>query len=190
MNKKDFQLLSNIFKEDQKIKHYRNFKDIQFIWNGEWSDPILIYKNISFNYWDIEDYLYNEFQCDLNDGYTNKYSNEENTDNEFDQWCKDNIERCYMFIEEIINERNYEKEYYNCLIKQYIKDFDFKLYEEDKCYKLEDLQQEDNYYYFETEQKAITYFAINILLPHFIIKSDYAKLDQEEKDLFNYIKTL
>lgn len=101
MNKKDFQLLSSIFKEDQKIKHYRNFKDIQFIWNGEWSDPTLIYKGMKFNYYEIEDTLYDEFQCAINDEYTNEFINDEDDEKCFSQFLIDNEEQCLAIIDEL-----------------------------------------------------------------------------------------
>ena len=43
------------------MKQYRNFKEIGYIYHGEWCDPELIYKNKSLNYWDIEDMFYNDF---------------------------------------------------------------------------------------------------------------------------------
>lgn len=51
------------------MRQFRNFKEIQFIWHGEWSDPELIYKNKSFNYWDIKELFYNDFKDLLYNSY-------------------------------------------------------------------------------------------------------------------------
>ena len=40
---------------------YRGSKDIEFVWKGQWSDPELVYDGKTFNYWDIEDALWNMF---------------------------------------------------------------------------------------------------------------------------------
>ena len=37
---------------------------IKFIWNGEWSDPELMYKKHEFNYWDIESFFYDIFTAE------------------------------------------------------------------------------------------------------------------------------
>lgn len=46
---------------------YRNVPDSQFIWHGEWADPEIIYKGHSFNYWNIEKGLYQEYcyECEM-----------------------------------------------------------------------------------------------------------------------------
>lgn len=40
---------------------YRGTDGIEYVSHGAWSDPELIYDGKSFNYWDIEDALWNMF---------------------------------------------------------------------------------------------------------------------------------
>ena len=42
-------------------RYYYGIKEIQFIWNGEWSDPTLIYKGQEISWLGMEDALYNDF---------------------------------------------------------------------------------------------------------------------------------
>ena len=46
-------------------KYYYGIKEIEFVWNGEWSDPTLIYKGQEISWLGMEDALYNGF---LEDG--------------------------------------------------------------------------------------------------------------------------
>ena len=41
---------------------------IKFIWRGAWNDPELIYKKHTFNYFEIERYLYDIFMEEENGG--------------------------------------------------------------------------------------------------------------------------
>ena len=42
-------------------KYYYGIKEIEFVWNGEWSDPTLIYKGQEISWLGMEDALYNSF---------------------------------------------------------------------------------------------------------------------------------
>lgn len=42
-------------------KYYYGIKEIQYINNGDWSDPTLIYKDKEISWFGMEDALYNEF---------------------------------------------------------------------------------------------------------------------------------
>lgn len=42
-------------------KYYYGIKEIEFIWNGEWSDPTLIYRGQEISWLGIEDALYSDF---------------------------------------------------------------------------------------------------------------------------------
>lgn len=50
---------------------------IQFIWHGEWSDPELIWHGKSFNYYDVENYLWELYKEDA-------------PDLDFEKWVKKN----------------------------------------------------------------------------------------------------
>ena len=72
--------------------NYRGLKKIKFIYHGNWSDPELIYKKRSFNYYDIENLLYDEFKS---------YDPEDTTDQDFNKWILKNKNHCYNLINEV-----------------------------------------------------------------------------------------
>ena len=41
-------------------------KGIQFVWHGEWADPEVIIKRKVFNYWDIEEIMWEIVEDDYN----------------------------------------------------------------------------------------------------------------------------
>lgn len=43
------------------MANYRGTENVEMIWNGTQSDPELLYDGRLFNYWDIEDALYDMF---------------------------------------------------------------------------------------------------------------------------------
>lgn len=47
---------------------YRGNKDIKFVHHNEWEDPDLIYDGYTFNYWDIEDALWEDFLICIDEG--------------------------------------------------------------------------------------------------------------------------
>ena len=47
---------------------YRGNKSIKFVYHGEWSDPDLIYDGYTFNYWEIENALWEDFLDRVEDG--------------------------------------------------------------------------------------------------------------------------
>ena len=68
------------------MKNYRDIRGVGFIWNGTWSDPELKYKNRLFNYWDIEEAIFENFK-----DWANEYGIKVNSDNEdelFDEYCR------------------------------------------------------------------------------------------------------
>ena len=68
---------------------YRGAKGVEFIGHGEWSDPELIYNGYSFNYWDIEDALWNDFLEET--GYNDSQSNDPKVEAEFDRYVQDRV---------------------------------------------------------------------------------------------------
>lgn len=60
--------------------------DVYIIWHGEWSDPELLYNGHLYNYYDIEDCLYNAWQ-------------EEKPDVPFDTWVQQNSDMVYSALE-------------------------------------------------------------------------------------------
>lgn len=41
-----------------KKAYFYGIYGVQFVWHGEWRDPELIWHGKSFNYYDVENYLY------------------------------------------------------------------------------------------------------------------------------------
>jgi hypothetical protein len=62
---------------------------IEFIWNGPWADPELVWHKKSFNYYDVENALYSDYMED---------KSENKTDLPFDIWVKKNsyLARYYL----------------------------------------------------------------------------------------------
>lgn len=79
------------------MAYYRGIKDIEFVWHGEWSDPALIYKGHSFNYWDVEDALWGDYveqECEGNADKGDDYA--------FALWLKKNTDYVYGYLDDWI----------------------------------------------------------------------------------------
>lgn len=46
------------------MANYHGIPEIELVYHGAWSDPELIYDGKSFNYWDIDDALWDMF-CEV-----------------------------------------------------------------------------------------------------------------------------
>lgn len=68
---------------------YRGSKDIEFVWKGQWSDPELVYDGKTFNYWDIEDALWNMF-LEENPQWTDDDSDNPECEDEFNRYVQYN----------------------------------------------------------------------------------------------------
>ena len=66
---------------------YRGSKDIEYVWNGHWSDPELVYDGKTFNYWDIEDALWSMF-LEENPQWTDSDSDNPECEDEFDKYVQ------------------------------------------------------------------------------------------------------
>lgn len=62
--------------------YWRGCKDIQLKYNGEYSDPELIYHGHVFNYWEIEDMLWESFLDET--GYKDSDADNQAIDQRFD----------------------------------------------------------------------------------------------------------
>lgn len=76
---------------------YRGCKDITMIGHGAWSDPELEYNGYLFNYWDIEDALWDGFLDET--GYSDAQSDDPKVEEEFNTYVK---ERCVDYLEDCI----------------------------------------------------------------------------------------
>lgn len=69
-------------------KWFYGIEGIEFIWRGTQSDPLIEYKGKQFNYWDLEDAMWED--------YCEAVPNED--ENGFAKWMHDNSEavKCYL----------------------------------------------------------------------------------------------
>lgn len=73
---------------------YRGTDGIEYVFHGAWNDPELIYDGKSFNYWDIESALWDEF-CEIVSEDTGKSiteidSNTNDYEDDFNLFVQDN----------------------------------------------------------------------------------------------------
>lgn len=81
-------------RKNRKLKEsvkngYRGSEDIEYVWKGPWSDPELVYDGKTFNYWDIEDALWNMF-LEENPQWTDDDSNNPECEDEFNRYVQYN----------------------------------------------------------------------------------------------------
>lgn len=78
-----------------KKSTFRGLSQTRFIWHGEYSDPEIEFKGRTFNYWAVENSLWEYFKEDEN-------VNEADWDDDeaFDQWLKDNEDWVYTYLDE------------------------------------------------------------------------------------------
>lgn len=69
---------------------YKYFPRATFIWNGTQADPQLKYKGKLYNYYVIEDSMYDSFKEYIED------NNLKDNDKNFEKYCKENSE---LFVE-------------------------------------------------------------------------------------------
>lgn len=71
-------------------KNWRGCENINWGYYNTQADPDMFYKGYTFNYWDIEDALWNEF-CELTN-CDDSQSGDFATESRFSDWVKDNAE--------------------------------------------------------------------------------------------------
>lgn len=76
--------------------------EVEFLWHGEVSDPEVAYKGKVYNYYDLEDDLYDTFK-DL-------MGEKEVDDDAFAQWVKDNPDYTYSALEDLEPTDTYEED--------------------------------------------------------------------------------
>lgn len=78
---------------------WRGSDEIEVVSHGEWADPDLVYKDYTFNYWDIEDALWDNFLEET--GHKDSESEDPKVEAEFDKYVQDNavgyLEDCIAF---------------------------------------------------------------------------------------------
>ena len=76
---------------------WRGHPDIEMIWHGEWADPDLEYKGYIFNYWDVEDAMWEDF-LEVT-GHKDSEANDPKVEKEFNQYV---IENAAYYLDDII----------------------------------------------------------------------------------------
>ena len=82
---------------DALTEGYRGSTEVELISNGAWSDPELEWNGYTFNYWDIEDALWNNFLEDT--GHTDNESDDTEVEKEFDKYVQENV---VPYLEDVI----------------------------------------------------------------------------------------
>ena len=89
------------------LPNWRGIKGIRYKNNGEWSDPWLIYRGYIFNYWNIEDALWDNFLEET--GHKDNESGLAKVEEEFNMWLEDNAKG---YLEDCIFGKCYERKFY------------------------------------------------------------------------------
>ena len=80
-----------------KTNQWRGCKNIRWTYYNCWADPDIIYNGYTFNYWDVEDALWEYFLEDT--GHTDMDSGKEEVEKEFDEYVQNKAE---SYLEDLI----------------------------------------------------------------------------------------
>ena len=69
---------------------YRGCKNVEIVWHNTQADPDLIYRDYTFNFYDIEDALWDDFLYLTN--YDDNESKSAKAQSEFNAYVQDNVE--------------------------------------------------------------------------------------------------
>lgn len=78
--------------------NFYNIEGIRFNWHGTQSDPTITYKDREFNYWDVEDALYNNYKEDHKDRPDLCHGE----DDDFAAWLEGHPEEAYNLLDDWI----------------------------------------------------------------------------------------
>lgn len=87
---------------------YGVVKGVKFLGRGPVADPALVYKGKEFNYWDMEDALYDMFKDDLRDMYPDdeflvSCDYDIGIDDDFAEWLGHNQYRVRGYFDDVIH---------------------------------------------------------------------------------------
>lgn len=167
---------------------------IKFISHGEWSDPEVEYKGYTFNYWDIEDSLYDlfkqEFEPYEDDLYVNRDTGEVLS---FEDWLNQNKDLVYSELDDFVAFSKYD--YDDIADDDYFDDdgweidpdnyeYDYELNESKKRYV------EMNVFGYETKTTFWEDFSIADRFGVNAIRDTYNRAFNEWKDDVEYLTEL
>lgn len=107
--------------------------EVEFIWHGEWNDPEVAYKGKLYNYYDLENSLYELFEDDIENGElvidTTGYEDlprgskeEQAKEDAFEKWVKDNANLVYEEIELLEPTDTYEESLKKNNLNEFLKE--------------------------------------------------------------------
>lgn len=73
----------------KKSDCYYGIYPLRFVYHGEWADPEIVYKGHTFNYWNVENFLW-------------EICKEEDPDAFFEDWVHTNKKRIKEYLNELI----------------------------------------------------------------------------------------
>ena len=76
-------------------RYFYGIKEIEFIWNGEWSDPTLIFRGQEISYFHLEDAM-------LNDYYEEGYNE---TIKSFERYMAEHVEQVIEMAEYLLEQK-------------------------------------------------------------------------------------
>lgn len=79
-------------------EYFYSLKRIEYKWHGSWSDPELIYKGKHLYYYEIEEFLYDDYKeylIEMDTMGIKPYS--------FEKWIEKNKTYCYNLIDEFLD---------------------------------------------------------------------------------------
>lgn len=80
-----------------KNNYFYGIYGIRMIWHGAWSDPELIWHGKSFNYYDVETPLWDDYKEDCNECGTQP------TENGFELWVKKNAYLAREYLQNLLD---------------------------------------------------------------------------------------
>ena len=84
-----------------KNNYFYGIYGIKFVWHGAWADPELIWHKKSFNYYDLENTLWDEYREECNAG--DKTTSEDG----FAVWVKKNAHLTREILQEFLNAKQF-----------------------------------------------------------------------------------
>ena len=85
-------------KKHRHVKgNFYGISKVKFLYHGQWADPEIIYKNHSFNYYDLEGALWDYFLEEK--GIT---QNQDKYKDDFKQWVFDNQQEAHNLLDDWI----------------------------------------------------------------------------------------
>ena len=89
------------FEEGKKLEeaNWCGIEGIEHIWNGAWSDPQIKYNGHIYNEWDVQDYIGDTFNAEMEEEGIDVTDNDWHV--RFAEWCKENPETVKALLDDL-----------------------------------------------------------------------------------------